>query len=213
MKVSIIITVFNREEFIARSIRSCLSQTMARNEYEVIVVNDGSTDKTEDVIDSFGDEIRKISYKKNMGLAHASNMGIKAAKSKYVVRVDSDDYIHEDLIKIEYAFIEMNKYDAVSCDYLVVDTNENIISRENALEKPIACAIMFNKDKLTQVGLYDSKFRLMEERDLRNRFTKKFKIMNIEIPLYRYLMHDNNATKNLENVNKYKKLLDKKYED
>ena len=107
----------------------------------------------------------------------------------------------------------MNKYDAVSCDYLVVDSNENIISRENALEKPIACAIMFSKDKLTQVGLYDSKFRLMEEQDLRNRFTKKFKIMNIEIPLYRYLMHDNNATKNLENVNKYKKLLDKKYEN
>ena len=53
---------------------------MARNEYEVIVVNDGSTDKTEDVIDSFGNEIRKISYKKNKGLAHASNMGIKAAK-------------------------------------------------------------------------------------------------------------------------------------
>ena len=55
--------------------------------------------------------------------------------------------------------------------------------------------------------------RLMEEQDLRNRFTKKFKIVNIEIPLYRYLMHENNATKNLENVNKYKKLLDKKYED
>ena len=107
----------------------------------------------------------------------------------------------------------MNKYDAVSCDYLVVDSNENIISRENSLEEPIACAIMVYKDKLTQVGLYDSKFRLMEEQDLRNRFTKKFKIVNIEIPLYRYLMHENNATKNLENVNKYKKLLDKKYED
>ena len=213
MKLIIQIPCFNEEKTLSSTLNDLPREVEGFNEVEILVIDDGSTDKTEDVIDSFGDEIRKISYRKNKGLAHASNMGIKAAKSKYVVRVDSDDYIHEDLIKIEYAFIEMNKYDAVSCDYLVVDSNENIISRENALEKPIACAIMFNKDKLTQVGLYDSKFRLMEEQDLRNRFTKKFKIMNIEIPLYRYLMHDNNATKNLENVNKYKKLLDKKYEN
>ena len=212
MKVSIIITVYNREKFIARAIRSCLNQSMLKQDYEIIVVNDGSTDKSEKIISSFGSKIRKISYKKNKGLAFASNKGIEAAFSKYVVRVDSDDYIHEDLIKIEYDYIEMNHYDAVSCDYLIIDNEENIVSRESSLDKPIACGIMFNKDKLIEIGLYDPKFRLMEDRDLRKRFEKKFKIHNLNLPLYRYMMHDSNATKNKEDIEYYTKLLEDKHE-
>jgi glycosyltransferase involved in cell wall biosynthesis len=212
MKVSIIVTVYNREKFIARCLRSCLDQSMNKNDYEIIVVNDGSTDNSEQVINSFGNQIRKISYKKNKGLAYASNTGIEASNSKYVVRIDSDDYVHTDLLKIEYDFIEMNNCDAVSCDYLIVDLKEKIISRENAVKNPIACGIMFHKDRLIEIGLYDTKFRLMEDIDLRARFEKKFKIYNIEIPLYRYLMHESNATKNIKNVDHYTKLFKKKHE-
>lgn len=213
MKVSIIITVYNREQFIARCIRSCLAQSMPKEDYEIIVVNDGSTDKSEEIINSFGSKIRKISYKTNKGLAFASNKGIESALSKYIVRVDSDDYIHEDLIKIEYDYIEMNHYDAVSCDYLVVDNDENIVSRKSSLDKPIACGIMFNKDRLVEIGLYDPQFRLMEDEDLRKRFEKKFKIQNLHLPLYRYLMHDSNATKNKKDMKYYTDLLNKKHEN
>jgi len=212
MKVSIIVTVYNRENFLSRCLRSCLDQSMNKDEFEVIVVNDGSTDNSEDIINSFGNEVRKISYTENKGLAFASNTGIKAAKSKYVVRVDSDDYIHSDLLKIEYAFAEMNNYDAVSCDYLKVDIKEKVLSRKSAVNNPIACGIMFNKDSLVSIVLYDTKFKLMEDIDLRERFEKKFKIHNVELPLYRYLMHESNATKNIKNVEHYTKLFKEKYD-
>tara|TARA_Y100001980_G_C14554868_1_gene342283 strand:+ start:2490 stop:3149 length:660 start_codon:yes stop_codon:yes gene_type:complete len=211
MKVSVIITVFNREKYISRCIRSCLDQSMNKKEYEIIVVNDGSTDNSLEIIDSFGDDIVKISYTKNRGLAYASNRGIRKAKSKYIVRVDSDDYIHEDLLKIEYAFAEMNQLDAVSCDYLKVDTNEFVLSRESAQDNPIACGILFNKDKLIEIGLYDTKFKLMEDIDLRERFDRKFQIINVPLPLYRYLMHDSNITNNQKKVNEYTKLFNEKH--
>jgi dienelactone hydrolase len=78
-------------------------------------------------------------------------------------------------------------------------------------KKPIACGIMFRKDLLFDIGLYDEKFRAREEEDLRKRFEKKHSIYHIPLPLYRYRMHDSNLTKNKKEMTKYKKKLAKKH--
>ena len=80
----------------------------------------------------------------------------------------------------------------------------------DASKYPIGCAIMFRLENLIKVGLYDKTFRVQEDKDLRIRFLKKFKIERLQLPHYRYRRHLNNITNNKENMKKhYKRLLKK----
>ena len=209
--VSIIITAFNYERYIERAIRSCLDQSISAAEYEVIVVNDCSTDSTPKILENYKDQVRLFHLEKNCGLAAARNFGIKKALGQYVVFLDADDYIQRDLLLIQRTFLaENNSLDAVSTDYFLVDERGNHLEHVNAEQRSIACGIMFRKDLLFDIGLYDETFKAREEEDLRIRFLKKHAIYNIILPLYRYRMHDANLTKNTEEMDKFKgKLLDK----
>jgi len=212
MKVSVIIPTYNREKYIGRAIRSVLEQSWPKENYEIIVVNDGSTDNTKSVLSAFGDSIKVINLKENKGLPYVCNLGIKNSLSRFVVRIDDDDYIHQDFLKTLYNFLSMNKqFDAVCCDYYLVDEKEGILGRRNAQTHPIACGIMFRKDNLVDIGLYDEKFLYREDEDLRIRYSKKHNIYRIELPLYRYMIHSNNLTANKEKMDYYKSILDKKH--
>ena len=207
MLISVIIPVLNQEKFIGRCIRSILQQTLDRKFYEVLVINDGSTDKTQYALELFGKEINVINNKKNIGLPASVNKGIKKSKGKYIIRLDSDDYVNENFLNILLVYINSNLTDAVGCDYLIVDDKENVIKRENCQKKPIACGILFHKKHLEKIGLYDSKFLYHEDKELRLRFKKKYKISRLNLPLYRYRMHKNNMTKNRDKMKNYKKKL------
>jgi glycosyltransferase involved in cell wall biosynthesis len=210
--VSIIITAYNYEHYIERAIRSCLEQSLSRKEFEVIVVNDCSTDNTSRILDNYDDQVRVINLKKNVGLAAARNVGVQKALGQFVVFVDADDYLHKDLCLIQKTFLtENNRLNAVSIDYYTVDDRGTHIDHLNAEKKPIACGIMFRKDLLIDIGLYDVKFRAREEEDLRKRFLEKYSIYNIILPLYRYRMHNSNLTKNKKEMDKYKRKLIKKH--
>jgi len=210
--VSIIITAYNYERYIERAIRSCLDQSLAKSQYEVIVINDCSTDNTSKILENYENEVRVFNMEKNIGLAAARNFAVKKALGQFVVFLDADDYIQRDMLLIEKTFLtENNSLDAVSVDYYMVDERGNHIEHVNADEKPIACGIMFRKDLLLDIGLYDESFRAREEEDLRIRFLKKHKVYNIILPLYRYRMHDNNLTKNAAEMEKYKEKLSNKH--
>jgi glycosyltransferase involved in cell wall biosynthesis len=209
--VSVIITAYNYDRYIERCLRSVLDQSLPKSQYEIIVVNDGSTDKTKEVLDNYTDVARIFHLEKNRGLSYARNFGIKKARGMFVVFVDADDYIQHDMLLIQKTFLtENNKLDAVSVDYYLVDERGTHIEHVNAEEKPIACGIMFRKDFLYDVGLYDESFRAREDEDLRIRFLKKYKIYNIILPLYRYRMHDSNLTKDKQKMDEHlKKLIHK----
>lgn len=209
--LSIVVPTYNHEKYIARCIRSLINQNYQRSFYEIIVIDDGSTDNTIKILENFKDQITLIKNKKNLGLAATLNKAIKKCRSPYLVRVDSDDYVNENFIFFLRYFLEFNnELDAVACDYFLVDEKENIIERCNSNEKPIACGIIFRLDQLVKIGLYDKRFRLFEDRDLRKRFLKKFNIFRIPLPLYRYRRHEKNITNDKKNIKKYKKLLSKK---
>ena len=88
--------------------------------------------------------------------------------------VDSDDYVNVNFLNFLTFYLDQNNnFDAVACDYFVVDNNEEIISRKNCLKHPVACGIMFRIEHLINIGMYDEKFLLNEEKDLRIRFEKK----------------------------------------
>ena len=193
--VSVIIPVYNQEAFIGRCLRSLLHQGLEHSAYEIIVVNDGSTDRTDYALSLFVDPddsvVRVLSLDSNMGLPAALNYGIERSRGSYIVRVDSDDFVNYNFLNFLYTYLKFNtNADAVACDYLMVDDDENVLESMSAIKEPIACGIMFKKEHLVEIGMYDESFLRHEERELRIRFEKKYKIDHLNIPLYRYRRHD-----------------------
>ena len=77
ISVSVIVPTFNQELYLGRCLRSLLNQTLERDQYEIIVVDDGSKKKTSTILSAFKDEISMVNNKKNMGLPYSLNKGIK----------------------------------------------------------------------------------------------------------------------------------------
>jgi glycosyltransferase involved in cell wall biosynthesis len=210
---SILITAYNVEKYIGRSLRSALSQSVDRNSYEIIVVNDCSTDRTRFALEVFEDEIRLVHNETRIGLPSSLNRGIRRAKGQFIVRVDGDDYVHRDFLKILELHLRLNEeIDAVACDYFLVDDEEHILGRKDCMAEPIACAIMFRIEQLIDIGLYDEDFLCREDEDLRLRFLKKYQIERIKLPLYRYRKHENNMTNDAERMHYFQGMLNQKHE-
>ena len=214
MEVSIIITNYNYGDYLERCIRSCISQKMSSNkDYEVIVVDDNSTDHSKKILENYSKEIRCIQLSQNMGVAVASNEGIQSSKGRFVVRVDSDDYINEYMIMVQCLFLNTrSEYFGVSVDYYEVDKNgDKKLGYFSSLDEPISCGIMYRKDLLIKEGLYNPDFRHREEKELRYRLQDKYTIGNIPIPFYRYRKHGDNKTENKIELDQVDNSLDKQY--
>jgi glycosyltransferase involved in cell wall biosynthesis len=197
--ITVIITAWNEEQFIGRCIRSLLDQTFDREKFKIIVVNDGSTDRTSYALELFEEDITVIQNDKNIGLPASVNKAIQIVKTPYFVRVDADDYVSKYFLLFLYVFISENpSMDAVACDYNLIDDSGSVIETKDCFEDPIACGIIFNTNHIKQLGMYDETFLLQEERDLRIRFLKKFSISRLEVPLYRYRKHSGSMTNDTE---------------
>lgn len=125
--ISIIVPAYNAEKYIKKCLESLINQT--KKEIEIIVINDGSTDKTEKIIKSFKDE--RIRYYKNTnhGIGYTRNFGIEKSNSDYIMFVDSDDYLREDACELLYNKICDEFLDLVICDYFRVYDNEIVEDR------------------------------------------------------------------------------------
>ena len=195
--VSIIVTNYNYAKYLPRCLRSCINQKNIN--HEVIVVDDVSSDNSNEIIKPFLKDITYIKNKKNVGVAASANIGIKNAKGRYFIRVDADDYIHNDMCHIMWTYLKYNS-DAfcVSSDYELVDNYEEKIERKYASVDNISCGIMYQTDLFLQMGGYNSEMRHREEEELRKRLGVEYKIHHLAIPFYRYRMHNHNKTKEPE---------------
>ena len=131
-KVSVIMPVYNREKKVKNAIESVLKQTYQN--FELIIINDGSTDNTEEVCLSYAKKNDKIHYVKqnNAGPAIARNKGIETATGKYIMFIDSDDLYLENTMKLMVEEIE-NNYQCIICNMLYDNGRINqkeIIERE-----------------------------------------------------------------------------------
>ena len=203
-KVSVIIPALNEEKYVGRCIRSLLNQSLSRDFYEIILINDHSSDNTKHVMSVYMDDITYLENKKTLGLPSCLNLGIRKSKGQFIVRVDADDYVHFDYLKFLSLHLQFNNYiDAVACDYNLVKDNQELIKQMNCEENPIGCGIMFRSEQLINIGLYDEEFLAKEDEDLRIRFLKKYKITRLQLPLYRYRRHSNNLTNDLKKLKKF----------
>mgnify|MGYP001990144312 CR=1 FL=1 len=183
------------------------------NKFEIIVINDASTDRTKEILENYLLDVRVYNLENNVGLSAARNFGLRKSKGQFAVFLDADDFIHTNLIELQKFYLEQNnKLDAVSVNYYTTNQRGEHIDNIDATKSPIACGIMFRKDLLFEIGLYDESFKAREEEDLRIRFLKKYNIYNIILPLYRYRMHGENLTANKEKMDTFANLLNKKHE-
>jgi glycosyltransferase involved in cell wall biosynthesis len=209
---TVLITAYNVEKYIGRAIRSAINQTADRNSYEIVVINDCSTDRTRFALEVFEDDIRLFNNEQRIGLPASLNRGIKKARGQFIVRIDGDDYVHKEFIKILELHLAMNDgMHAIACDYTMVDDNEIVLAHKNCVEEPIACGIMFRVEQIIDIGLYDEDFLCREDEDLRLRFLKKYNIERVKLPLYRYRRHGNNMTNDIEIMGIFDQKLNEKY--
>ena len=206
IKVSVIITNYNYEKFLSRCINSVINQNLNSSDYEIIVIDDDSKDNSIEIIKQYSkfDNFKIIKNKKNLGVAASANKAIRKAQGKYFVRLDADDYVSKDFLRIMTLYLESNpKILALACDYILVQNNDKVrvVSSENF---PISCGIMYNREKFLRYGAYNKNFKHREEEELRIRFGKKYNLEYLKIPLYRYRMHKNNKTLNKDYTNKFR---------
>ena len=123
MDVSVIIPVYNNEEYLEKCLNSIINQT-TDYKYEIIVINDGSTDNSLDILKKYKNKIKLIDQE-NKGPGAARNAGLLVAKGKYLMFIDGDDYVSSDFIEKMIDTLENNKSDIVICDFYRVN-NDNI---------------------------------------------------------------------------------------
>lgn len=129
IKISVIIPVYNVEKYLDKCILSVLKQTLKN--IEIILVNDGSTDSSAEIIKKYSNKYDniKVVTKENGGLSSARNAGLAIAEGKYITFLDSDDYITKNYLKNLYDAAERNNSDMAVCGQYKVDGKGNILSK------------------------------------------------------------------------------------
>lgn len=211
--ITVYITNHNYEKFISKSIQSVLNQSFKK--YELIIIDDGSTDNSIKVINSYCKKNKNIIFikQKKRGLVASNNIAISLAKGKYIMRLDADDWLKKDALISMFKTIEKNKKIAmVFPDYYEVDINGKIISRfvrhnfrkVNLKDQPAhgACSLI-RLNILKKIGGYDEKFMCQDGYYIWMRLLK-YDVKNINKPLFYYRKHGKNLTSNISFINKTK---------
>lgn len=131
--ISIIVPIFNTEKCIQRCIDSLIKQTYQN--LEILLINDGSNDKSEEICkkNQKVDNRIKYFYKENGGVSSARNLGLENSKGNYILFVDSDDYIEEDMVEILYKNLIDYDADISMCSINIVNNKNNYINYNNSL--------------------------------------------------------------------------------
>ena len=119
--ISIIVPIYNASKYLKKCLDSLVNQT--KKELEFILVNDGSTDDSESIIKSYKDDRIKYFKRSNHGIGKTRNFGISKSTGKYIMFLDSDDYLKTDACLVLYKKIEKEKLDLVVCDFYRVNSN------------------------------------------------------------------------------------------
>jgi len=209
--VSIIIPTYNRRQSIGRSIESVLNQTY--RDFELIIVDDGSTDNTKELVADFNDErIRYVRHEENKGEAAARNTGIKAARCDYIAYQDSDDeWLPEKLARqiellenaspevgvIYTGFWKAENHKRTYVPFSWVSQKNGDIHKEllkgNFIGSPV---VLIKKECFNKVGLFDEKLRNLVDWEMWLRVSKYYHFKCIDEPLVIAHYHSDNVSSN-----------------
>lgn len=211
MQFSIIIPVYNTEKYLTKCLESVLKQNF--EDYEILVVNDGSTDSSKDILKEFQRKNSKIKIfnQLNRGLGGARNTGIVNAQGEYLLFLDSDDYLAENAIYILDKYIRRNNPDILAFDCNLTDVNDNIIQRATVKEynskytmltsqqflmlEPTSCTKIFKKMLFIDYNiLFPEKLWYEDLATVFRIAPLTEKIGYLKEPLYYYVQHEKSIT-------------------
>lgn len=195
--VSVVIPTYNCAKFIAGTLDSVLNQTF--RDIEIIVVNDGSTDDTEKVLQKYMGKIRYY-FKENQGVSAARNFGIVDSQGKYIAFLDADDLWMPNKLAWQVNALENNsKYDIAYSNYCFINESGNFLC-EGVKRKKICSGKLFEKiitrkvvahpitwlvrrKCFDEIGLFDTKLKRSEDHEMISRLSNKFMLFGIKEPL------------------------------
>ena len=204
-KVSVIIPTYNRSSLIADAIQSVLAQTFG--DFEIIVIDDGSTDNTKELVDNFKDPRIRYLYQKNQGVSVARNTGIQASRGEYVAFLDSDDTLLKEALEKRVEVLDRHPEAAFSYGQIYfVDEKGRIIqleprSKSSYVREGIEelreiltfghqfnnSAAMVRRSCLQEVGGFNPAFTCCQDVDLWVRLARKYSVAHIAEPLAVFL--------------------------
>lgn len=197
--ISVILPVYNCEKFVSEAVQSVLNQTFT--DFELLIIDDCSTDATVSIIQSFSDDrINLICKEKNSGYTDSLNYAISIAKGKYIARMDGDDVCLPTRFQKQIEAMNANE------EVILCGTAIQIIDSDKILKHPInhddikvkLCfsnaffhpTVMFRKDVFANLH-YNKEFEPAEDYDLWTQLVFKGKVMNIDEVLLKYRVHQN----------------------
>lgn len=206
--ISIIIPTYNRAAFIGEAIDSVLRQTFG--DFELIVINDGSTDETEEIVGRFEDNRLTFIQQENAGRSAARNRAIAMARGKYIAFLDSDDTYLRDKLERQVNFMEAHPeigmiYTSAKCidaegriltNHVYVASVSGQIYRQVAFFRPVTITlptVMLRREVLDNVGGFDEKMERFEDTDLWRRISKRYQVGALNYPTCLLRTHDDNT--------------------
>ena len=187
--VSVVLPVWNGERYLKQTIESILAQHFS--DFELVIIDDGSTDSSADIIQSFSDDSRIRCYRQpNRGLVESLNKGLELSQGEFIARIDADDYAMPERLALQAkALVENPEVAVIGSAVKVVDENGaslREVSYEYSANARMAhgcelahAAVMFRKDVIVRVGGYREAFRHAEDYDLWLRVSEVAEIRNL----------------------------------
>jgi glycosyltransferase involved in cell wall biosynthesis len=211
--VSVVMPAYNAEKYISQAIESILNQTF--KDFEFIIIDDGSSDRTWEIIQEYAkkdEKIMPVKNERNLKMTKTLNKGVHLAKGKYLVRMDADDWSYPYRIQEQVDFMEKNSKVVVSGGSIQVcnerldvknkrwypNSDEGIrkkIFRYNPFAHP---SIILRKDRVIEVGMYDENLPLTQDYDLYFRLGKVGKFANLDKILIKLRTHPQSSSMSKE---------------
>jgi glycosyltransferase involved in cell wall biosynthesis len=192
---SVLIATYNQDRFLARAVTSALRQRLPSGCFEVIVVDDGSTDTTPEILRGFAGSVRLV-RQPNRGLPAARNAGLAAARGETLLVLDSDDELEPDALATEWKALRRHPEAAVACPDRWEIGEDGRLSRQTVdlgqIYGIIAAGLLFRTEVVRALGGYRSFY--WEEHDLMIRLRRQCPAVHVPVPLYRYYRHGDNMT-------------------
>jgi glycosyltransferase involved in cell wall biosynthesis len=214
-KVSVIIPTYNRADLLPRTIKSSLNQTF--KDFELIIVDDGSTDNTKEVVEKFKKKDNRVKYiwqENSGGPASPKNKGIKASKGEYIAFLDDDDEWFPEKIEKQLEIFENSKVKnigIVACNALDLfedsKTTKEYKIKETKEEKYLpmilngcfihsSSSVVVKKNTFKKVGYFDKRLKTADDWDMWIRIISKYNFDFYPHPLFKYCIHGENISWN-----------------
>lgn len=200
--ISVIIPVFNCGDFLCKAIDSILVQTLQNT--EIVVIDDGSTDRTADICLKYNDKIRYF-HQENRGVSSARNLGLKQSLGEFIIFLDADDILLPNSLELLRKSLEKQNESMITIGLSQEIVKENTLwkSHKNPYRGAYLSATMFRKEIFKIVGRFDENLNIGEDIDL------FFRLRELQIPIayldqviLLYRRHENNSSKAAIDVHK-----------